>query len=38
MQLHGAALEAAEKAGIKKVNVSISYTENHAAAIATAQV
>jgi fatty acid synthase subunit alpha len=36
LQLHGAALQAAEKAGIKKVNVSISYTDSHAAAIATA--
>ncbi|GAB1316589.1 beta subunit of fatty acid synthetase [Madurella fahalii] len=34
--LHGAALEAANKAGVKKVNVSISYTDSHAAAIATA--
>lgn len=35
-QLHGTALEAANKAGVKKVNVSISYTDSHAAAIATA--
>ncbi|KXX77518.1 Fatty acid synthase subunit alpha [Madurella mycetomatis] len=34
--LHGTALEAANKAGVKKVNVSISYTDSHAAAIATA--
>jgi fatty acid synthase subunit alpha len=38
LQLHGAAQEAAEKAGVKNVNVSISYTESHAAAIATAQL
>lgn len=37
-QLHGNALEVAKKAGIKHVNVSISYTETHAAAIATAQL
>ncbi|KAK4236034.1 fatty acid synthase subunit alpha [Achaetomium macrosporum] len=36
--LHGAALEAAQKAGVKNVAVSISYTESHAAAIATAQL
>ncbi|KAL2021112.1 hypothetical protein VTK56DRAFT_7531 [Thermocarpiscus australiensis] len=36
--LHGAALEAAKKAGVKNVSVSISYTDSHAAAIATAQV
>ncbi|AEO60709.1 hypothetical protein MYCTH_2310232 [Thermothelomyces thermophilus ATCC 42464] len=38
VKLHGAAQEAAEKAGVKSVTVSISYTENHAAAIATAQL
>ncbi len=38
MQLHGAALEAAKKAGVTAVSVSISYTESHAAAVATAQL
>ncbi|KAK3294084.1 uncharacterized protein B0H64DRAFT_361326 [Chaetomium fimeti] len=38
VKLHGAAQEAADKAGVKNVNVSISYTESHAAAIATAQL
>ncbi|KAH6632618.1 hypothetical protein F5144DRAFT_534308 [Chaetomium tenue] len=38
VKLHGAAQEAAEKAGVKSVNVSISYTDSHAAAIATAQL
>jgi fatty acid synthase subunit alpha len=38
LQLHGEAQEAAQKAGVKKVDVSISYTESHAAAIATAQL
>jgi len=37
-QLHGAAAEAAKKAGIKSVSVSISYTDSQAAAIATAQL
>ncbi|KAM7198165.1 fatty acid synthase subunit alpha [Rhypophila sp. PSN 637] len=36
--LHGNALAAANKAGVKEVNVSISYTENQAAAIATAHI
>jgi len=36
--LHGAAQAAAKKAGIKNVSVSISYTEAHAAAFATAQL
>ncbi|KAK4125893.1 hypothetical protein N657DRAFT_591730 [Parathielavia appendiculata] len=36
--LHGAAEEAAKKAGIKHVTVSISYTKDHASAVATAQV
>ncbi|KAK4192396.1 fatty acid synthase subunit alpha [Podospora australis] len=38
VKLHGAAEAAAKKAGIKNVSVSISYTDDHAAAIATAQV
>ena len=38
MQLHGAALEAAKKAGVKNVSVSISYADSHAVAIATAQL
>ncbi|KAM7198597.1 fatty acid synthase subunit alpha [Naviculisporaceae sp. PSN 640] len=38
VKLHGNALEAANKAGVKEVNVSITYTENQAAAIATAHV
>jgi fatty acid synthase subunit alpha, fungi type len=38
LQLHGSALEAAKKAGVKHVNVSISYTAQHAAAIAAAQL
>ncbi|KAL2165066.1 hypothetical protein VTH06DRAFT_362 [Thermothelomyces fergusii] len=38
VKLHGAAQEAAEQAGVKNVSVSISYTESHAAAIATAQL
>ncbi|KAK0620028.1 hypothetical protein B0T14DRAFT_480630 [Immersiella caudata] len=38
VKLHGSALEAANKAGIKHVNVSISYTAQHAAAIAAAQL
>ncbi|KAK3312390.1 fatty acid synthase alpha subunit reductase [Apodospora peruviana] len=38
VKLHGSALEAAKKAGVKDVNVSISYTDSHAAAIATAQL
>ncbi|KAH6634613.1 hypothetical protein B0J18DRAFT_376636 [Chaetomium sp. MPI-SDFR-AT-0129] len=38
VKLHGAAQQAAEKAGVKNVSVSISYTENHAAAIATARL
>lgn len=38
IQLHGAALVAAKKAGVKNVSVSISYTDKHAAAIATAQL
>ncbi|KAG7287129.1 hypothetical protein NEMBOFW57_006634 [Staphylotrichum longicolle] len=36
--LHGAAQLAAKQAGVKKVTVSISYTENQAVAIATAQL
>ncbi|KAK4149606.1 fatty acid synthase subunit alpha [Chaetomidium leptoderma] len=36
--LHGAAQVAATKAGVKNVIVSVSYTESHAAAIATAQL
>jgi fatty acid synthase subunit alpha len=37
-QLHGAAQVAAKQAGVKKVTVSISYTESQAVAIATAQL
>ncbi|KAK4100222.1 hypothetical protein N658DRAFT_427983 [Parathielavia hyrcaniae] len=36
--LHGAAEQAAKKAGVKQVTVSISYTKDHASAVATAQV
>ncbi|CAP67324.1 uncharacterized protein PODANS_1_23310 [Podospora anserina S mat+] len=38
VKLHGYAQEAAQKAGIRYVNVSITYTDDHAAAIATAQL
>ncbi|KAK3324293.1 fatty acid synthase alpha subunit reductase [Cercophora scortea] len=38
VKLHGVASQAAKKAGVKSVSVSISYTESHAAAIATAQL
>ncbi|KAK0701702.1 hypothetical protein B0T26DRAFT_757695 [Lasiosphaeria miniovina] len=38
VKLHGSALGAAKKAGVKGVSVSISYTDTHAAAIATAQL
>ncbi|KAJ4294900.1 beta subunit of fatty acid synthetase [Collariella sp. IMI 366227] len=38
VKLHGDALEAAKKAGVKSVSVSISYTDKEAAAIATAQL
>jgi fatty acid synthase subunit alpha len=38
VKLYGSASEAAKKAGIKHVNVSISYTGQHAAAIAAAQL
>ncbi|KAK4228832.1 fatty acid synthase subunit alpha [Podospora fimiseda] len=38
VKLHGAAQELAQKAGVKSINVSISYTDSHAAAIATAQL
>ncbi|KAK3338028.1 fatty acid synthase alpha subunit reductase [Neurospora tetraspora] len=36
VKLHGAALEAANKAGVSKVNVTLSYSDSHAVAIATA--
>jgi len=38
VKLHGVALEAANKVGIKQISVSISYTDSQAAAIATAQL
>ncbi|KAL2129218.1 hypothetical protein VTI74DRAFT_8075 [Chaetomium olivicolor] len=38
VKLSGAALEAAKKAGVTNVSVSISYTDSQAAAIATAQL
>ncbi|KAK4177343.1 hypothetical protein QBC36DRAFT_236917 [Triangularia setosa] len=38
VELHGFAQEAAQKAGVKHINVSITYTDDHAAAIATAQL
>lgn len=38
VKLHGAALQAATKAGVKNVSVSISYTDTQAAAIAAAQL
>jgi fatty acid synthase subunit alpha len=37
-QLHGAAKQAAQKAGVKNVAVSISYTEDHASAFALASL
>ncbi|KAJ9300279.1 hypothetical protein DTO271G3_2396 [Paecilomyces variotii] len=37
VQLHGAAAEAAEKAGVKQVNVSISHSDSQAIAIAVAK-
>jgi fatty acid synthase subunit alpha len=37
-QLHGAAQEAAAKAGVKKVEISISYTGTQAAAVAVAHM
>lgn len=38
LQLHGAAQKAAEEAGVKHVNVTITYTESQAVAVATAQL
>jgi fatty acid synthase subunit alpha len=38
LQLHGAALKAANEAGVKNVSVSITYTKNQAVAIATAHL
>lgn len=37
-QLHGAAKEAAEKVGVKKVDISISYAGDKVAAVATAHL
>jgi len=34
VELHGAALQAAKEAGVKKVNVSISHSESQAIAVA----
>jgi phosphopantetheinyl transferase (holo-ACP synthase) len=38
VQLHGAAQKAAAAAGVKKVEVSISYTMSQAAAVAVAHM